>query len=149
MILIFLGLGFWLGLKYSVKEIVRERQVSVKNWKLFELALGLIRDSQKIEKFMHQTVYENICIYGMSHIGNCLVETLKKNGIEVMYGIDREAEKLYNPYVPVYSVEEDLPVADVVIVTTISDFGQIKSHLQAKLGRQVRIVSLEEILMQI
>ncbi len=147
LIFIFLGLGFWMGLKYSVKEIVRERQFSIKNWKLFEMALGWIRNSQNIEKFMLQNRYESVCVYGMSHMGNCLVDMLKKNGIEVICGIDREAEKLYNPYVPIYSVEEDLPVADVVIVTAISDFGHIKSRLQAKFEEQVKIVSLEEILM--
>ena len=96
---------------------------------------------------MLQNRYESVCVYGMSHMGNCLVDMLKKNGIEVICGIDREAEKLYNPYVPIYSVEEDLPVADVVIVTAISDFGHIKSRLQAKFEEQVKIVSLEEILM--
>ena len=82
----------------------------------------------------------------MSHLGDCLTGTLRKAGIEVLYGIDKNADKLYNQYVEIYNMDDNLPMADLIIVTTIVHFGEIKTELEKKFGKEINIVSLEEIL---
>ena len=43
-------------------------------------------------------------------------------------------------------MDDNLPMADLIIVTTIVHFGEIKTELEKKFGKEINIVSLEEIL---
>ena len=140
------GTGFFWGLKYYHVEIVKMVNLASKSLELFEIAVWWIKNPQKISEYVNQKKYKKVAIYGMSHLGDCLENTLRSSGIEVVCGIDKNASQLYNPYIPIYNLENKLPVVDVVIITTIICFEQIKHELQGLYGGNIDIVSLEEIL---
>jgi len=144
--IIFIFIGFILGMKYSNKEIIKMSNISSKHWKLYEIAIRWIRSQENIERYIVQNEYKRVCIYGMSHLGDCLTDALRKVGIEVVYGIDKNADKLYNQYIPIYKLSDNLPTADLIIVTTIMHFEEIKSELEKKFEKEISIVSLEEVL---
>ncbi|MCI9623122.1 MAG: hypothetical protein HFI23_07280 [Lachnospiraceae bacterium] len=146
MVSVCLAVGFALGLKYSNQEVVKMHTLSLKHRGLFEIAVKWIKEPQKIENYLIQKEFKKVSIYGMSYLGDCLTNTLRKDGIEVVCGIDRNADKLYNPYIPIYNLEDELPQADVIIVTTLMYYEQIKSELEMKMNREINIISLEEIL---
>lgn len=145
-VFIFVAIGFILGMKYSNKEIIKISNISSKHWRLYEIAIQWIKRQENIEGYIVRNGYKSVCIYGMSHLGDCLTGTLRKAGIEVLYGIDKNADKLYNQYVEIYNMDDNLPMADLIIVTTIVHFGEIKTELEKKFGKEINIVSLEEIL---
>lgn len=138
--------GFVLGLKYSNQEIEKLKNLSTKHLELFKIAVRWIKDSQKIEKYIRDNGYKKIAIYGMSYLGDCLEEILFKSGIGALYGIDKNADKLYNSHIAIYSMESDLTGVDVVVVTTAMYYEQIRSELEMKMGNETTIISLEEIL---
>lgn len=146
LLLIGMIIGFVSGLRYANREIVKMHTVSLKYWTLYEIAVRWIKNPQKINEYMKQNGYKRICVYGMSHLGDCLVKILKENGIEVVCGIDKNADNLFSPYLPVRSLEDNFPAADLIIVTAIMYFEQIKSELETKIGKGIPIISLEEIL---
>lgn len=140
------GGGFICGLKYYHVEISKMSDLASKRLDLFKIAVWWIKNPQKVKKYVIQNHYKEIAIYGMSYLGDCLENVLRHSGIKVVCGIDRNAGQLYNPYIPIYTLESKLPLADLVIVTTIVCFDQIKQEIQQSYGSDVNVVSLEEIL---
>ena len=140
--------GFFQGLKYSNREIKRAKDLSNKHLELFKLAVRWIKNPQKIVNYLDENGYKRIGIYGMSYLGDCLQEVLRENDIKVVFGVDRNASRLYNPYIPIYEMTDDLPIVDVIIVTTIAFFPEIKQELEEKLDRHTLVISLEDILYQ-
>lgn len=139
-------MGILLGLKCSSPETVSMRQLSIKRMDLFKLAVKWIKNPEKITNYIRAQGYKRVGVYGMSYLGDCLVETLQKEGIEVIYGIDRNAEKIYNSYVPIYHIEDELPDIDVLIVTAFVSYQQIKKEMEQKMDKNTEIVCLENIL---
>lgn len=104
---------------------------------------------KKITELLMEKGYSKIAVYGMGKIGWILCEQLMKEGIEVAYAIDKEADKLsYNAFSNIPDVrlklpEEDLEPVDVIIVTALVSFQEIKTYLQRKYPYTV--ISLEEL----
>lgn len=139
-------IGFILGLKYSNKEIIKINNSSLKNRELYETAIRCLKNPEKIVEYVNQKGYKKVCIYGMSYLGECLTDILRKSGIEVICGLDRNADKLYNSYMQIYKIDDNPPIADLIIVTTIRGFSEIKSELERRFDKGINIVSLEMIL---
>ena len=138
--------GFIQGLKYSSRETKKAKDLANKHLELFKLSIRWIKNPRKIVQYIDECGFKKIGIYGMSYFGDCLQEILRESNFEVVYGVDRNARQLYNPYIPIYSMNDDLPIVDMIIVTTIVSFPEIKQGLEEKVGRNVPIVSLENIL---
>lgn len=88
----------------------------------------------------------NIAIYGMGDLGNRLYEELKFSAIKVLYGIDQNKDNVFSE-IPVYSVEDELPPVDAIIVTPYLSYDQI--ILRVKEKYQGDIISLEDIIYEI
>lgn len=139
-------IGFILGLKFSNKETMDMYQLSVKHMEYFKLAIKWIKNPDKIADYMDIHGYTRVGVYGMSYLGDCLVEVLRKQGIKVVYGIDRNAEKIYNPYIPIYHLEDELPSVDIIVVTAVISYQQIKRDLENVVKGAEDIISLEHLL---
>lgn len=87
--------------------------------------------------------YKRIGIYGMANMANHLLADLEGSEIEVVFGIDKRANSLYAE-VLVLGLEDDFPKVDVIVVTPIFDFDNIKKNLNEKVSCPV--VSLNEVL---
>ncbi|MBD5509234.1 MAG: hypothetical protein HDR05_14680 [Lachnospiraceae bacterium] len=136
--------GLFYGLKLSSNETIHMKQRSDKYLDQLKLAVRWIKDPSKITDYIIKHKYKKVCIYGMSYFGDCLGEYLYRNGIEVVCGIDRNSEHVYSSLIPIYNVHDSIPEADVVIVTAIISYPEVRKVLNEKMRTDV--VSLEDIL---
>ncbi len=124
----------------------KSKAMSDKHLALFLMMNQWVKVKQKgknLSEYFKKNGYQKIAIYGMSYAGETLVDELKNTGIEVAYGIDRNADALYSD-VEVRSLEEELGEVDAVVVTAITFFDEIEEKLSTKLS--CPIVSLEDVL---
>lgn len=129
------------------KQINEKKKMSDKHLDLYLLMNQWVKLKQKginLSKYFEKNGYNRIAIYGMSYVGETLVEELKGTNIEVVYGIDRNAENIWIDNMNVLSLDDELEDVDAVVVTAISFYDNIKDSLSRKLA--CPIVSLEDIL---
>lgn len=132
--------------KDKKREITKIQNVSDKNLELFLMMNQWVKLKQKrknVGTYLIQSGYRKIAIYGMSHVGETLLDELKNTEVEVSYAIDRIAGRLYAE-VDVFSLEDSLQQVDAVIVTVISCFEEIENELRDKLNCPV--ISLYDLL---
>lgn len=95
------------------------------------------------ELFLKDRHYCKIAIYGMNYMGKTLLDELRNSSIKVEYAIDRNADNIHLP-LKIYNPSEKLPNVDVIVVTAISVFDEIKEQLHQK--GEDNVISLEEII---
>lgn len=115
---------------------------------MFQLLCKWVKEEDKIVRFISAGQYKEIGIYGMSYMGDCLAAVLKKAGYQNVYGFDKNADRLYNPSIILYNLEENIPDVDIVIVTTMFSDIELNKDLEVKFGKYTDIISLENILFE-
>ena len=100
------------------------------------------QDEKNLSEYFEKNNYQKIAIYGMSYAGETLLNELRDTNIEVVYGIDRNADKIYSD-LDIVSAEDDLAEVDAIIVTAITFFDEIEQQLSKKVN--CPIISLENI----
>ncbi len=121
--------------------------------KLAEKHLGLMRvldqwvavkqEGKHLASYFEKNGYKKIAIYGMSYLGERLLNELKNSEIQVVYGIDRNADAIYSD-IEVKTLEDELEPVDAIIVTAISFFDEIEYELENKVNCPV--ISIEDVL---
>jgi len=137
-----------------VKIMKTDENTKIKNLADNRLALFLLmnqwvkakQEGKNLAFYFEQNGYKRIAIYGMSFAGQTLISELKGTDIEVVYGIDRNVESVYEG-IDIVSMEETLQEVDVVIVTAIYFFDEIQEELSKKID--CPIISLEDIMYKI
>ena len=122
------------------------RNMSDKHFALFTMMNQWVKVKQagkNLSSYFKERGFNKIAIYGMSYAGATLLEELQGTGVEVVYGIDRNAGSLYSD-INIVSMEDSLEEVDAVVVTAITFFDEIEENLEKKLS--CPIVSLEDIL---
>lgn len=130
---------------------------SIKQWKALSdkhLSLFLLmnewmktkQEGKEIADFFKQEEYNTVAIYGMSYVGERVYDELKGAGIDVKYAIDRNAATIYSD-IPLYTPEDDLPEVDVIVVTAVAFYEEIRDMLSERV--EIPIVSFEDILYEI
>ena len=92
--------------------------------------------------FFKEKGIENIAIYGMAALGKHLLIQLRKEDLNVLFGIDRYAGQFGSDF-KVYHPEEAFPETDAVVITAYDNVS-ISEELQSR--HAFRIFSLEEII---
>lgn len=141
----------WLCILYK-----RQRNMSVKlntalksndknliNYNLATKLLYELQNGGEIAKRVKQNGFTSVAVYGMGPIGRFVVKELLRNGIAVTYAVDQNAELIYAD-VPVYNTEGILPQVDVMVVTAVYYYEQIKNTLKNKV--KCPVVSLYDFL---
>lgn len=77
-----------------------------------------------------------IAIYGYAKIGRILERFLGENQIKPSYIIDQKKYEVYDDY-PIYSIEDELPPIDIIIVTLLNKHEQLVLELKKKTGAEV------------
>ena len=116
------------------KEVAKNKNISDKHLSLFLMMNKWVEVKQKgkhLKNYFQEKHYEKIAIYGMSYAGERLVEELMCSGIQVLYGIDKNADSIYAD-VDIVSTEDELEPVDAIVVTAISFFEEIKEELSEK-----------------
>ena len=135
--------------KIMGRSLANKKNMSDKHLALFLMMNQWVKVKQEdknISEYFEENNIKRIAIYGMSYVGERLIEELKVSNIEVAYGIFREAKAL-NMDVEVVTLDDDLKEVDAVVVTAITFFEEIAEKLEKKL--ECPIISLEDILFEI
>lgn len=85
----------------------------------------------------------SVAIQGMGRLGLHLLQELKESGINVKYVIDRKKE-IMGLTLPVYTLDNELPQIDAVIVTAPSEYDEIAEQIKSRLD--VQVVSIETLI---
>lgn len=87
---------------------------------VLEQLLSLSESGRSIEELLRKNGYKKIAVYGLGRIGKHIVEALKDSDIQIIYGIDQNAQGLKFDF-PVYTINEILPEAELILVTIDDD----------------------------
>ena len=104
------------------------------------------QEGKSLASYFEKNGYKKVAIYGMSYAGETLLDELKNTDIQLAYGIDRKANRIYSD-IDVYTMDDALEEVDAVVVTAISFFDQIEEALSEKVN--CPIISLEDILYEV
>lgn len=135
--------------KVTGGEISKARKMSGKHLALFLMMNQWVKVKQEgknLAAYFERKGYKRIAVYGMSYAGETLVDELEGTGIEVIYGIDRNADSIYTD-VDVVTMDEDMDKVDAVVVTAVTFFDEIERQLSEKMDCPV--ISLEDVLYEV
>lgn len=135
--------------KVMGRGIDRWKELVDKNYVLFLLMNKWMKTKQggrHIREYLEENNYKSVAVYGMSHVGKCLLEELKDCGVQIKYAVDRNGAAV-NSDIKIYTPEDALPEVDVMIVTAVYYYNEICNNLKDKVTYP--IVSLEDILFSI
>jgi hypothetical protein len=107
--------------------------------------LYIRQKNRSLTEYFINNGYKKVGIYGLGDLGSRLVDEFKETEIEVVYGIDRDID--YISYdILVYSLDEIERISkevDVIVVTAVFAYDDVKDMLYKKLG--IKVISLEEV----
>lgn len=138
--------GCYLTDRWNMKRITALKSVNDKfsdNYQLLNHWLEIKNEGKNLARYFADMEYRRIAIYGMAELANRLSEELAGSGVEIVYGIDRDASCSISRIADVYSLQDPLPEVDVIIVTPYYAFETIKKDLEKKV--KCPVVSIEEI----
>lgn len=122
-------------MKYSRKHLdlylMMDRWVEVK------------QKGKNLADYFKNEGYRNIAVYGMSYAGNRLIKELADTGIEIKYGIDKDADNIHSD-IKLYKPQDIMEGVDIVVVTPIFFFDEIEEKLEEKFT--CPIISLADII---
>lgn len=121
----------------DIDGIVKKNDMLIK---AYDKWMQLEENGKTISDILHTHGYRTVAIYGMGCLGKRLYERLKAEGTDILCGIDKNAHYMYkNLYV--YAIDDDdLPEADVIIVTPIYFYDEIRDTIREY--RNVDVCSL-------
>lgn len=107
--------------------------------------LKLCQEGKTLASYFEKNNYKTIAIYGMKELGERLFDELRETGVEVKYAIDRNSAVYAE--IEILNPEEVLPSVDVIVVTAIHYYNEIKETLSKNIN--CPIISLEDIIYSI
>ncbi len=123
----------------------RYQQLSKKHLRLYLAAIKWIKIKQEerhVDKYLFEQGYRTVAIYGMGYMGECLVNELIGGSVEIVYGIDRNAERLHSK-IMLYQPTDIVPQVDVIINTTTFSNSEILKEMGLK---NIRMLQLDDLL---
>lgn len=87
-------------------------------------------NKESYAEYLFQLGIQSVAIYGCGVMGEYLYIELKDK-LNVRYFIDRNASKMHGE-IPVYSLQDELPKVDGVVVTLMGKVDDVKRELQEK-----------------
>lgn len=128
MIILYANVDVWMN--YSLKDLFKSICL---NENVKEYCISYSHE-------LNRRGYKNCAVYGMGINGRRLIHTLQREGFQVKYAIDRNAETITTDMVPVIAPTVTLPDTDCIISTVTNGFDQIKENLQ-KQERKIPIIN--------
>ncbi|MBR3723273.1 MAG: hypothetical protein IKN12_11025 [Selenomonadaceae bacterium] len=148
---LFVGMciGAFLFDKMTAKSFFYVETQNRKLYILYKLMFHWVLEKQKgrnLTDYLIERDYKSIAIYGMNYVGQALMGEIFNRGITVKYGIDQNADDIFTD-VKIYKPIDNLEAVDVVVVTPITHFEQIKKVLSEKM--KCPIISIEDLVYDI
>lgn len=132
--------------KMTAKKTEKTQAYAEKCVALFQMMNRWVKVKQEgknLSEYFEREGYKAIAVYGMSFVGETLLDELRDTGIQVVYGIDQNADALYAD-INIVSPEDEFGEVDAIVVTAITFFDEIEEKLADKVT--CPIISLEDIL---
>lgn len=130
--------------KYEVLLKMSEKHLAL--YLMMNQWVKVKQENKSIAKYLEAKGYREVAIYGMNYVGETLLNELTGTNVIVKYGIDKEAERMYKD-IDVLLPDDELPEVDLIIVTPITFWEEIKEKLSAKIN--CTIMSMEDILYEV
>jgi lactate dehydrogenase-like 2-hydroxyacid dehydrogenase len=132
-----------MSLEGEVKKLKEENTKFKEFNELLLMWLQDYQDGRRVVDFFRKNDYKSVAIYGFGDLGATLASELEGTDVEVEYVIDRAADFVYTE-LKVFRPEDSLPDVDVVVVTAIHYFDDIKSYMEKRIS--CPIVSMETVI---
>lgn len=135
--------------KTQDKAMKRKQQLADKHlsiMKVYDEWLKVRQDGRSLVEYFEKRGYKNIAVYGMSYLGESLVRELNGSDVNVLYGIDKNAENIYSS-VEIMNLSDHLPEVDLVVVTAVFFFDEVAEELEDRMD--CPIISLETIVYEV
>lgn len=102
--------------------------------KVYESWVNALQNRKRISDYLLAHNYREIAIYGLGRLGKQLYEEMIHSGINVSYVIDQNysSENKHYKQVCCYHPEDNLPSADIIIVTVPGEENEIAAYLKKK-----------------
>lgn len=118
--------------------------------KIYDFWMYLNIRGRRIEDYLLDHNYKKIAIYGMNYLGNRLYDELYGGNIEIVFGIDSEADGIEYD-IPVLKIDapefvQKIEKVDAIIITVVSLYQRILYDLQEKCDKPS--IPMEEILIE-
>jgi len=104
------------------------------------------QEGKSIVTYFKKNGYQEIAVYGMSYVGERLLDELRESDVKVKYAIDKNADNIYVD-MDVVMPGEQFEKVDAVVVTSNYYFEEIEESLGKKMD--CPILNLEDILYEI
>ena len=143
------ALGAGAARKTSLSKAQKAQSLADKHLALFLMMnqwVKIKQEGKNLASYFDKRDYKRIAIYGMSYVGETLIDELQCTDITIAYGIDKNAASICAD-VDIVSMEDVFGEVDAVVVTAITYFDEIEEKLSEKLD--CPILSLEDILYEI
>lgn len=133
---------------YLNSELNVNHQYSEKHLQLYLTAINWLHIKQKgkkIDQYLCGKGWHNIAIYGMSYMGKCLAEELLDSSVNLVYGIDKKADRL-SSVIPIFPPSYILEKVDLIINTTTIENSVIQKEMIEPCIKMIRLdVLLQEL----
>lgn len=143
--------GIFVTKKVMNLQLEKEKEYSDKHLRLFLMMnqwVKLRQEGKQLKNYFIEKGYKRISIYGMSYVAERLVEELKGKEIEVIYGIDKNANNLYSDTdIKIITLECELEEVDAIVITAITFLNEIKEELSKRID--CPLLSLEDIIYEV
>lgn len=111
---------------------------------IFDMWIQIKNSGKSLADYFKDNLMTQVAIYGLGTIGKRLYEELAKEQLEVVYGIDRNAEKIQVDDLEIKTLDDELSSVDAVIVTPIS-FYEIEKDIYQKMGTDTNVIFIEDV----
>lgn len=121
------------GSQISYKEMFEKQK---KDTEILMKWLAIKNVPEALGNYLRSIGVYQVALYGYLHLGTVLQKELLHDGIAVDYVIDRKGSMLECPF-PVYTIEDDLPDTDAVIVVPVGLYKIVEPILEEKTNVKV------------
>lgn len=116
----------------KVDGLIKKNERYRNYWLILRDWLNLNEDGNTITKYLKDNNIYRVAIYGMGMLGTPLYKELVNNSFEVLYGIDQDSTKTDKFDIPIYSLDDNLPDVELIIVTVDYAYESIKNKIMKK-----------------
>ena len=127
----------------ELAPIIKQLKKYKKYYNILNQWLQIKENNISVENYFKKKNWKHVAIYGFMALGNHLLWELQNTDVKVEMIIDRRSE-LTCPGVKVISPKDSIEGIDVVVVTPVYEYEEIKNELQK--NTNVQIVSIEDVI---
>lgn len=143
-----LGIGAFAVTRVLSNIIEEYRKSSDRYLRMFQVMsqwLRLRQEGKSIIEYFEKNNYRDIAIYETGLIGECIAREVQGSKVTVKYFIDNKFNGSSDGFM--VSPDSELKEVDVIVVTAVSSYGEIKKQLMKKVNCPV--ISIEDILYEV